>query len=121
MERQAIGLSWRVALLATIVGAALLQPIDARAQAAEGAVRVRVTSDDGPVASANVAAGVIGSLTNEAGEAVLRLPAGVHEIAASKLGFAESEVEVAVEPSREITIELELIEQAEEIEGIVVT
>lgn len=121
MERQAIGLSWRVALLATIVGAALLQPIDARAQAAEGAVRVRVTSDDGPVASANVAAGVIGSLTNEAGEAVLRLPAGVHEIAASKLGFAESEVEVTVEQGREITVEVELTEQAEEIEGIVVT
>ena len=52
---------------------------------------------------------------------MLRLTAGLHEIAASKLGFAESVVEVAVEQGREITIEIGLTKQAEEIEGIVVT
>lgn len=119
--RVAIRISWLLALLSAIAVAVSLQPRDAWGQTAEGTVRIRVTSDDGPVATANVAAGTIGSLTNEAGEAVLRLPAGLHEIAASKLGFAESVVEVAVEQGREITVEIELTEQAEAIEGIVVT
>lgn len=111
--------SW-VALLAAIGVAEALHPRIAWGQTAEGAIRIRVTSDNRPVANASVAVGAIGSVTDAAGEAVLRLPIGVHEVSVSHVGFAESVVEVSVEQDRETAVEVELTEQAVEIEGIVV-
>ncbi len=97
---------------------------DARVASGQGAVgtlRVRAVADGTPVAAATVRSGTAGGLTNERGEAVLRLPAGRHEVTVGKLGLADGVVEAEVRAGRETTVEVEMTEQAEKIEGVVVT
>ena len=93
----------------------------AHAQEVEGTLRIRAVSEAGPVGAATVRSGTVGALTNDAGEAVLRVPAGSRQVTVEKLGYAEAVVAVEVAAGRETTVEVAMTEQAEEIEGVVVT
>lgn len=93
----------------------------AHAQEVEGTLRIRAVSEAGPVGAATVRSGTVGALTNDAGEAVLRVPAGSRQVTVEKLGYAEAVVAVEVAAGRETTVEVAMTEQAEEIEGIVVS
>jgi outer membrane receptor for ferrienterochelin and colicins len=112
----------RVMSIMALIGAAtVVHAQGAWAQTAEGSVRVRAISDEGPLSAASVSAGGSGSLTDQSGEAILRLPVGTHQVTVRKLGFAEAVVEVEISAGREANVEIEMEEAAEEIEGIVVT
>lgn len=114
-------MSWSrfLALQALLLGS-VLHPQSADAQAAAGMVRVRAVSDDGPVSEATIRSGDVGGLTNDVGEAVLRLPVGTQVITVEKLGFADEIVSVEVASDAETMVGVVMTEQAEEIEGIVV-
>src|SRR5690606_11245134 len=114
-------LGGRLRVLSLIVLAGSLHAPGGFAQTPEATIRVAVRSEEGPVADANISVGALGALTDAAGEAVLRLPAGEHEVAVSKLGYADAVMEIAVDEGEERRVEVELIEVAEESEGIVVT
>jgi iron complex outermembrane receptor protein len=86
-----------------------------------GTVVVRALGEEGPVAGAQVSAGRTGALTNERGEATLRLPAGERTLRVSKIGLAPVTVRTVVRPSQEATLEVHLEVHAEELEGIVVS
>lgn len=115
--RVAAGVFVAVSLLVLAVGAA--GPV--AAQVGEGTVRVRVATEDGPEPGVTVRSGERMILTDAAGEAVLRLPAGSREVIARKLGFEEVEGAVVVVAGGEAVIEFLLVEGAEELEEIVVT
>ena len=57
------------------------------AQQAHGTVTFRVTSEAEPVRGARVSAGTIGNITNERGEATLRLPAGDNTVRIESSGL----------------------------------
>ena len=104
-----------------LIGFALVSPDAAAGQNPEGTLRVRVIAEGEPVDAAAVRSGGVGSLTNVAGEAVLRLAPGRHEVRVGKLGYADAVVEVEVAPAGETIVEVALTAQAQQIEGIVVT
>ena len=110
-------MSWsRFLALQALLLASVLHPQSADAQAAEGMVRVRAVSDDGPVSEATIRSGDVGGLTNDLGEAVLRLPVGTQVITVEKLGFADEVVSVEVASDTETMVGVVMTEQAEEIE-----
>jgi iron complex outermembrane receptor protein len=82
---------------------------------------VRAVSEEGVVDAATVRAGASVALTNQSGEAVITLPVGAVELTVSKIGFADAVVEVAVTAGAENVVVVEMVEQAEEIDAIVVT
>ncbi|MQA89813.1 MAG: TonB-dependent receptor [Gemmatimonas sp.] len=112
---------WTGAVMAFLAGLALVAPSVAAGQNPEGTLRVRAIAGNGPVDAATVRSDGVGSLTNAAGEAVLHLHAGPHEVTVEKLGYADAVLEVEVAAGRETLVEMSMTEQAEEIEGIVVT
>ena len=110
------------AVFAILLAAVSAFATPARAQApAEGTVVVRAIGEAGPVAGAQVSAGRTGALTNERGEATLRVPAGEREIRVSKIGFAPATVRTVVRAGHATTLEVRLGIHAEELEGIVVS
>jgi outer membrane receptor for ferrienterochelin and colicins len=112
---------WATALMTCLAGIALVDAGFAAGQSPHGTVRVRAIARDGPVDAAAVRSGGVGSLTNAAGEAVLRLGTGRHRVKVEKLGYADAVVEAEVAAGRETIVEVAMTERAEEIEGIVVT
>jgi iron complex outermembrane receptor protein len=84
-------------------------------------VVVRVTSEDGPVAAAEVRAAPRTARTDARGAAVLRLPAGPHAVTVRKLGFAPGTLALDLRAGADTTVEVTLDEVAEELEAIVVT
>src|SRR5687767_3795782 len=74
---------------------ALLGVGDASGQT-EGWVRVRVSGDEAPLVGVQVTSGGTGALTNQAGEAMLRLPAGVAILRFERIGFRTDSVSAQV-------------------------
>ena len=111
----------RLAMLATLVGCMVALPEAAVAQVGTGTLRVHASTDDGPVAGATVRSGDAGALTDEAGEAILQLPAGLHEVTLTGLGIEETTVQAEVVAGEQTEVEIELELSAEEIEGIIVS
>jgi outer membrane receptor for ferrienterochelin and colicins len=93
---------------------------DARAQDASGTVRLRVESQGTPLPGAEVRAGRTGALTNAAGRAVLRLPAGTHTVSVSLIGYTRGSTRVKVTAGTDTTLVIALEEEAIETEGVVV-
>jgi hypothetical protein len=112
--------SWS-ALRHLVVCLGLLAASAASAAAQVGTVTVRVVSEGAPVEAAQVSSGDVGALTDERGEAVLRLPAGEHVLDVTKFGYATTEVEVTVAPGGDAVIVVTLEVEAIETDGIVVT
>jgi outer membrane receptor for ferrienterochelin and colicins len=106
------------AWLALLALAAGVGPL--RAQDPVGTVRVRVESHAGPLPGVEVSAGRTTALTDERGEAVLRLPAGEHVLRARLLGHARGSTRVEVRPGADTTVVVALREEAIETEGVVV-
>lgn len=105
-----------------LLAAVLLSPSAAAAQATDDvAVTVVVESPDGPVDGAQVQAGDVGGVTDEAGVVSLRLPPGRHRIEAERIGFAPAALEVTLPAVPDTTVLLSLEPLAVETEGIVVT
>lgn len=105
-------------LLAFVIGSGVFLPAALVAQAAR--VTVSVVSGSDPVEGVEVTVGSLGVLTDENGEAVLRLPTGEHSIVASRIGFADSRVSVVLTALRDTAVVIELEEEAVETEGIIV-
>ena len=105
-----VGVLPGLVLLASAIGAG----------AQEVAVTVQVRSGGGPVEGAQVAAGDRGSITDGAGTAVLRLPAGAHRLRVERIGYAPAELDVAVREGRDTTFVVEVEEAAIEGEQILV-
>ncbi len=93
---------------------------DAQAQD-DARVLVRARSGTAPVEGAQVSVGTSGMITDAAGEAVLRLPAGDHVLRVRKLGLAPAEVRLALRAGADTTVVVALEEEAIHTEGIVVT
>lgn len=91
------------------------------AQEPQATVRVRVESAGLPMDRVQVTSGRSGALTNAAGEAVLRLPAGDRRVRARKLGFATAEIRVLLRPGADTLLVVQLEEEAVEAEEIIVT
>src|SRR5687768_18126819 len=83
-------------------------------------VRVRVTHAASVVSGAIVRSGPVGTQTNAAGTAVLRLAAGRHDIVTSRLVFAPDTVGLTLTAGQDTAVTVELEEQAAEIESVVI-
>jgi outer membrane receptor for ferrienterochelin and colicins len=114
--------SLRAAPLRLVLGLALLAALapGAPAQAPAGTIRVQVESGGVPIRGVEVRADRVRALTDAEGSATLRLAAGPHEIAVSRIGFARATVRVEVVAGMDTTLTLALEEEAVEAEGIVV-
>ncbi len=99
----------------------LLAVLPAAAQTPDATVRIRVTADTLPLAGAQVRAGTRTALTSAAGVAVLRLPAGQQRLVVAKLGFRPDTLVVVVRAGADTTVAVTLVEEAAELEEIVVT
>jgi outer membrane receptor for ferrienterochelin and colicins len=120
----------RVTLLLSC--AALTTPVVSAAQDASAVpnadtlatLRIRVTVDSiagAPVVSAIVRSGRVGAQTESRGEAVLRVSPGFHTVIAAKLGFRPDTVAITLSPGADTAVALVLVEQAAEIESVVVS
>jgi iron complex outermembrane receptor protein len=92
----------------------------ARVAAQETQLTVRVQSGSSPVGGVQVAAGETGVLTDERGEAVLRLAAGEHVVRVERIGYASAELDVLLRAGADTTIVVRLVEEAIATQGIVV-
>jgi len=88
--------------------------------AQEARLSVRVASDGGPVAGAQVSVGSVGALTDSSGVAVLLLVAGEHTVRVSRIGFGPAETPIALGAGADTTVVVTLEEEAIETQGIVV-
>jgi iron complex outermembrane receptor protein len=96
-------------------------PPEVTAQVPEGRVVVTVEAEGrGPLEGARVSAGGVVALTDSAGRAVLTLPVGEHTLRVELFGFAMTQEEVAVGEGAEASVRIILVEEAVEIEGVVV-
>ena len=87
-------------------------------------LRVRVTRDSAagpPVDAVVVRSGRVGAQTDAQGEVTLRLPPGTHTVIAAKLGLRPDSVAVTLRVGGDTAIALVLVEQAAELEGVVVS
>lgn len=95
---------------------------DLGAQTPTGSVNVAVVDPAGvPVEGARVSSGAAAALTDDAGRAVLSLPAGPATVRVARIGFSESVVGVDVRAGFEVAVTIRLEEEAVETEGVVVT
>lgn len=101
--------------------AILLAPTSRTHAQEDARVTVRAGSGGTAVEGARVTSGETGSLTNAAGEATLRLPAGERILHVRKVGLAPAEVRITLRPGADTTVVLDLAEKVVEAEGIVVT
>lgn len=92
----------------------------AAAQEGAGTVRLRVESNDVPLAGVEVRAGATATLTDESGRAVLRLSAGGHTISVRLIGYARGSARIDVRAGMDTVLVMALEEEAIETEGIVV-
>jgi iron complex outermembrane receptor protein len=92
----------------------------ARAQP-EGTLVVHVRSDAGPVPQADVQAGTQAAVTDDRGEARLRLPSGTAELTVSRFGFAPVRRRLSVAPLTETAVTIELEAAAVLEEDVIVT
>jgi outer membrane receptor for ferrienterochelin and colicins len=114
--RSTAGLALPLAALALLAAPA------PRAHAQDAAaVVVRAEISGAPVEGARVTAGSVGTITDAAGEATLRLSAGEHVVRLRKLGLAAAELRLSLRPGADTTVVVEMKEEAIETEGIVVT
>ena len=85
-------------------------------------VHVALDSANGtPVPSAIVRSGRAGAQTDDRGDATLRLPPGTHTVIAAKLGLRPDSAVVMLRAGRDTTLTLVLVEQAAELESVVVS
>jgi outer membrane receptor for ferrienterochelin and colicins len=110
----------RAVLGVALLGIVLVFPRSASSQEPAARVTVRVLSPGGPLAGAEVQAGRAGSLTDERGEATLRLPSGPHTIDVRAPGYAESSLRVVARAGVDTLVAVALIEEAIELEEILV-
>ena len=105
-----------------LAGAAVLLFAPALTAQEDARVTVRVRSEDGPVAAAEVrAAPAAAARTDAEGRAVLRLPAGDRAVTVRKLGFGPRTLNLSLRAGADTTLDVSLEEAAEELEAIVVT
>jgi len=107
----------RVGALAAFLACVLL-PAAVAGQNAR--LTVRVESEAGPLAGAEVASGAQRVVTNATGEATLVLVAGAHEVTVNALGYGSAEEEVTLAPGASVTIVVRLGIEAIEAEEILV-
>lgn len=92
----------------------------AHAQPVMATLNVRVSSEGAPLVATEVRAGSVVTYTDEAGGAVLRLPAGRHTIRARLAGYADASARVDLRAGMDTTLVLELHREVVEAEEIVV-
>jgi outer membrane receptor for ferrienterochelin and colicins len=83
-------------------------------------VRVRVTHAESAVSGAIVRSGAIGAQTDAAGTAILRLPAGRHDLITSRLGFTPDTLALTLTAGQDTSVAIALEEQAAEMESVVI-
>lgn len=79
-----------------------------------------VHAEGAPIEGARIEADGAGALTTSSGEATLRLPPGVHAVHVDRIGYVGVRLEVEVLSAADTTVEVELVAEAIETEGIVV-
>ena len=108
-------------LAASIVSAVILLALFAGSAAAQDArVTVQVESDGVSVEGAQISSGSRGAVTDASGSAVVLLPAGDHVLRVTRIGYAETEIALTVLSAADMTLLVELEEEAIEGEEIVV-
>ncbi len=90
-------------------------------QAQTVSVTVRAESTSGPVEGARVRAPSATVLTDERGEALVRLPLGEHVLEVDRIGYAPALLNLSLSEARDTVVTVRLEEVALETEGLVVT
>lgn len=109
-------------LLLPCLGLLLMLPAPVAARQTDSAVvGVRVVSGARPVPTARVAAGNVVSITDQAGWAVLRLPAGQARLRATRGGFKPTEILLRLRAGQDTTVTIELTLAETDLEDIVVS
>lgn len=108
-----------LALLGSV--AAVVSPAALRAQEAAARVRFVVESEEGPVADADVRADTFATMTDSAGRALLRLPAGTYPLAISRLGYAAWRDTLGLRAAEDTVLRIRLEESAVQGAGITVS
>lgn len=108
--------------LLRVVFASLLVPLPLVAQQADSAtVRVMVVAREAPVAQARLEVAGRTVLTDAAGLAIVRVPAGMTDVRASRVGFEPATLALSLRAGQDTTVILELAHGAEELEDLVVS
>jgi outer membrane receptor for ferrienterochelin and colicins len=110
------GAAYIAAALSIACAAAVLP-----AHAQTSTVAVRVAGTDGVIADARIATGTIIAITDDTGEATLRLPAGEHLLRIEALGFLPATRTLIVAAGRDTTLAITLETEALEHEEIIVS
>ncbi len=114
------GLPWTLTVLGLLL-VGFFRPLDVAAQTPMGRLLARVTDMAGsPIEGARIFATGTESLTDGDGWASLLLPAGRTTVWVEVLGYAPWQEAVEIPASGEVTIRVVLVEEALEIEGVVV-
>lgn len=92
---------------------------DAAAQRTQATLTIRVTSETGPVAGAQVSVADVGASTDSAGVAHLQIELGTHELRVEKLGMGA--VEVVFTLRADTTLNVAMQPEAIEQEAIIVS
>jgi outer membrane receptor for ferrienterochelin and colicins len=108
------------ALIVMLVAAGAVEG-QVEAQDGTGTVRLRVETPAAPAPGAQVRAGTVRTLTDDQGQATLRLPVGAQTISVRLDGYASRSLRVMVTEGMDTTVVVMLAAAAIALEGIVVT
>ncbi|MDA1081161.1 MAG: TonB-dependent receptor [Gemmatimonadetes bacterium] len=89
-------------------------------QTAESVLRVRVTSESAPVASAIVRTGSTAQITDASGTATLRVAPGAIVLTISRLGFRPDTARFVLSPGADTTVVIQLVAAVFRAEAVVV-
>lgn len=103
------------------ISAVVLLAIAHEAHAQTSTVRVQVQHAGVPVAGATVRSDTVVRTADATGLAVLALGAGNHTIITQRIGFLPDTLQLALRVAQDTTIEVELAEQASDVESVIVS
>ena len=111
-------------VLALSASAFPLRPVCAQEKATEtipsGSLTIRVRNLAEPISGAVVRAGSIGALTDSAGNATLRLPAGPQTIIVARLGFIRDTISLDIAPAADTAIDVQLAPAVTRLAAVIV-
>lgn len=116
---------WRASFYLALCSAVLpLGPAGAQEKGTDtipsGSLTVRVRNLAEPISGAVIRAGFIGTLTDSAGNATLRLPAGPQTIIVSRLSFRPDTVSLEIAPAADTAIDVQLAPAVTRLAAVIV-